>query len=775
MTDLGPALGDPGEPRLLFEGHGVPIVPGDSVLTALQRDGVHPTGGGCLCLAGDCPHCVAIVDGVPYTRTCMAVAVPGTTVRRHGLPAPELPTDGTPTPARTRTDHTDVVMIGAGRSGHAEAGRLTAAGRDVVVVEARDGEAAVGIYPGPVVVTRGVTGLRRIHAEEVVVATGSRETHPVCPGNDLVGIVTRRAAEALARAGVDLGHVVAVGEAPDLPGCEGLAGRLVRIEGTGGHVTAVVMSAGGDSETHHPCDTVSIGLGRQPRDLLARMGSGLGTYAVGSAAAAGAPQPAPVEGTVCPCSGVTVTDLDEVRTRGFAEMELVKRATLAGTGTCQGAACLPHLQAWLAAEAATAHPATAHPATAHPATAHPATPRPFTARPVAVQITMGEAAAGYQPPLIRRTALHDVHVAAGATMDRFGGWWRPWRYGSDAIAEYWAVRTAVSLGDVSTLGKIEISGPDAGALLDRLYPVPISTLGAGRSRYVLLLDEGGYLLDDGMACRREGGGTGPLGDDRFMLSFTSAGVSHVEMWIRDWAETWAMDVRIMDRTMSLGAINVTGPLASELLGRAGVAVPPGFMRHGPHSVAGVGCDVYRLSFTGEVSYELHHPADRSVELWNALMELGADLGIRPHGMDALFTLRLEKGHVIVGMDTEMDSSPRRLGMDWAVRSEDGRDFVGRDALLRAGRMPPTKRLVGLVGDPADEPVAPLEGDVIYHDGRQVGYVTSSRVSPTLGHAVALGWVRLHDGAVPDPLTVGGQRVRLSDTPFLDPEGARARL
>lgn len=747
--------------HLRFDERQITIVPGDSVLTALRRDGVHPTGGGCLCLAGDCPHCIAVVDGVAYTRTCQTPARSGMTVRSQDVHAPAMPREGpSAAPDRIRnpphTVHTDVVVIGAGRAGRQEAARLTADGRAVVVVEARDGETAVGIYPGPIVVTHAAQALRRIHAEEVVVATGSRETQPVCPGNDLDGIVTRRAVETLAAADIELGVVVAVGAVPDLPGCRRAEGSLVRIEGSDGRVTAVVARGEDGQEVRHPCDTASIGLGPQPRDLLARMGHGLGTRAVGSAALAGTAQSAPVEGTVCPCSGVTVADLNAARRRGFEEMELIKRSTLAGTGTCQGAACLPHLQAWLAAGAVRA------------GASRPEVPRPFTARPVAAPITMAEAAAGYQPPPVRRSALHDVHLAAGAQMDRFGGWWRPWRYGEDATAEYWAVRRGVSLGDVSTLGKIEVSGPDAGTLLDRLYPVPISKLAPGRSRYTLLLDEGGYLLDDGMASRRQDG------ENRFVLSFTSAGVSHVEMWIRDWAETWDLDVRIMDRTMSVGAINVTGPLATQLLDRVGVTDPPPFMHHRAIDVAGVPCDVQRLSFTGEVSYELHHPADRSIELWQALMAQGSGLGVMPHGMDALFALRLDKGHIIVGMDTEMDSSPRRLGMGWAVRSEDGRDFLGRDALLRAATLPPDKQLMGLVGDSTDGPAAPAEGEVLWDGPRQVGYVTSSRFSPQLGHAVMLGWVRLADGGVPDTLRAGEQTVRQAATPFYDPEGARAR-
>ena len=147
------------------------------------------------------------------------------------------------------------------------------------------------------------------------------------------------------------------------------------------------------------------------------------------------------------------------------------------------------------------------------------------------------------------------------------------------------------------------------------------------------------------------------------------------MWLRDWIEVWGLRVHVLDRTMSLAAINVTGPLARELMVRAGVADPPRFLGHVHAEVAGVPCHVMRLSFTGEAAFELHHPVDRSVELWRALLDLGADLGIRPHGLQALFGLSAEKGHVIIGMDTELDTTPRRLGMDWAVRMEKPR-FIG---------------------------------------------------------------------------------------------------
>jgi sarcosine oxidase subunit alpha len=437
--------------------------------------------------------------------------------------------------------------------------------------------------------------------------------------------------------------------------------------------------------------------------------------------------------------GIGVDDLEGVWARGFNELELVKRASLAGTGTCQGAACLPHVRAWIAARSGT-------------------TPEPFTARPASRQITLGEAGADVYLDAFRRTALHDEHLAAGAQMDRFGGWWRPWNYG-DHLAEYRAVREAVSLGDVSTLGKFVVAGADAVEFLERLYPTDVSTIRVGRSRYALLLNERGHVIDDGMICREA--------DDRFVLTFTTGGAGNAEMWMRDWMETWGLRVLLLDRTMSLAAINVTGPLAAELLGRLGMSEPPRFLQHVHTELAGMPVHVMRLSFTGEASFELHHPVDRSAELWRSLLAEGADLGIRPHGLQALFALRLEKGHVIIGMDTEMDTTPRRLGMDWAVNMEKP-DFIGREALARTGALPDHRKLVGLTMSGE----APTEGSPIASKGAVLGHVTSSFTSPTLGHAVMLGWLKR--SPFPEQVEVDGREAAVAQPPFYDPEGLRAR-
>ena len=439
--------------------------------------------------------------------------------------------------------------------------------------------------------------------------------------------------------------------------------------------------------------------------------------------------------------GTTVDDLAGAWDKGYTELELLKRASWAGLGPCQGGACLPHVRAFIAARTGTV-------------------PDPFTARPAARQITLAEAAADTTIDAFRQTPLHDEHVALGARMDRFGGWWRPWHYG-DVVGEYWAVREGVSIGDVSTLGKLIVSGPDVIEALERIYPCHVADIKVGRSRYALLLNERGHVMDDGMILRDA--------ETRFTLTFTSGGAANAEMWIRDWVETWGLRVHVMDRTMSLAAINVTGPFAKELLGRLGLADPPRFLGHVRADIAGVPCHVMRLSFTGEAAFELHHPIDGSVQLWRALMSQGHDLGVRPHGLQALFGLRLEKGHVIVGMDTELDTTPRRLGMDWAVRMEKPA-FIGRGSLERTARLDDERRWVGFAMDGE----APVEGSPIrsMSDSEIIGNVTGSWTSPLLGKALILGWQRY--GRFDDRVEIDGREAVVTPTPFYDPEGLRAR-
>ncbi len=745
MTEHSVARHDTG--HIVVDGHPIAFKPDDSVAIAILRAGKSPAQGGTLCLAGDCGNCLVEADGVAYVRSCQVRARPGLTVRRHPRDLmPPLPSvtdpDVTRMPATRDTAveraEVDVVVVGGGTSGKRAQAAARKAGRSVLLLDAADGQEVVAVYAGPTVVARTTTGMLHVRSAEVVVATGAAEIHPVCAGNQLDGLLTARAAERLHHAGVDLGAAIAVGAPPAGVPCTAVGGRLVRFEGEG-RVSAVVTADDSGTEVTTPCDTVVLGLGLAPRDMLARMAGDAPVRAVGRAAKEHDLPPSPTDGIVCPCSGTTVEDLQGAWDRGFDELELLKRASLAGVGTCQGGACLPHLRSWIAARS-------------------DAVPPPFTARPASRQITLAEASADTYIDAFRRTPLHDEHLALGGRMDRFGGWWRPWHYG-DHIAEYWAVREAVSLGDVSTLGKLVVSGPDVVEFLERLYPCNVADIKVGRSRYALLLNERGHVIDDGMILRD--------GETRFVLSFTSGGAANAEMWVRDWIETWGLRVHVLDQTMSLAAINVTGPLARTLLQRAGLADPPRFLGHVHADVAGVPCHVMRLSFTGEAAFELHHPIDRSVELWQALMEMGVDLGIRPHGLKALFGLRLEKGHVIVGMDSEMDSTPRRLGMDWAVRMEKP-FFIGKPSLARTAPLPDHRRLTGFTM-PGE---APTEGSPIWSGGEIVGHVTGSWTSPVLGNAVLLGWLKRTP--FPDRVEIDDREAVVATTPFYDPEGLRAR-
>lgn len=736
----------PAAPRLLFGGAPLDFVLGDSVAIAVLRSGREPGNGGALCLSGDCGNCLGVVDGIAFVRTCQTPARPGLVAERHPAGgAPSMMTAKTIVDIPVRRERHDVVLVGLGVAGQAERARLLEVGRRPRLLDASQGEEVVSVYDDGFLVVRTDHAMIHIEAKEIVLATGRAELVPVCVGSNLPGVRTSGAARRMVAAGIDLGRAVIVGNAGAANGLPAtpLGGTLVRIEGTL-RVEAVVVRDGNGNDTRVDCNTLIADLGPAPRDVLARMAVDGACRVIGSAAEPCALPVCPTSGVVCPCSGTTVEDLDGVWNRGFREVELMKRSSLAGTGTCQGAACLPHLLAYVAARSG-----------------EPA--QPFTARPAARQLTMGEAAAGVYFDAWRTTVLDTEHRRLGANMDRFGGWWRPWNYG-DHVAEYWAVREAVSIGDVSTLGKMIVSGPDSVEFLERIYPTNVADIKVGRSRYVLLLNERGHVFDDGMIVRES--------DTRFVLTFTSGGAGNAEMWMRDWAETWELDVRIMDQTMSLAAINVTGPRAAELLSRLGLDDPPKFLQHRHVIVAGVECHAMRLSFTGEASWELHVRPDHAVTLWRALLDEGRDLGIRPHGLQALFGLRLEKGHVIVGMDTEMDTTPRRIDHDWAVKM-DKPFFLGKEALARTASLPDQRRMVALTM----ESPAPVEGSPIWLDHQLVGHVATSFTSPLLGHAVMLGWLkRGWDSAGPLPTTVwvDGRAAALAQTPFYDKDGGRAR-
>ena len=669
---------------------------------------------------------------------------------------------------------------------------------------------ATGIYEGPTAVVVADDLVHMVHPRSIVLACGGLETFRVFPGNDLPGVFLARGAarlagvhdvapgrnavvwaetpeavehaRVLATSGVFVQAVVAAPglDVGDLPVPVIRDASVVAARGRRALRGVVVESPRGRQEI--ACDVLAVGSELQPNEHLVRLaydqpvvlagdcagpmgsleeavasGDAAGRSAVGGVAPfALPPNPRPrscgTDGYICICEDVTVADCVQAVGEGFDSAELLKRYTTVTMGPCQGRLCADQLRA--VAERTT-------PAEAERVGV------PTTLRPPVRPLRLEEAAAGMRHHLERRTALHERHRAAGASFLWAGPWKRVEAYRGDVEGEYRAVREGVGLIDVGTLGKFLLAGPDAVAFLERLYPMRVADLEPGRLRYGLLLEENGVIIDDGTVCALEGG--------RFYLTVTTTGAERLESLLLDWRDAWDLEVYALNQTASLGAVNLAGPRARQVLER--VCDDPvdresfPYLRHREITVAGIPCRALRLGFVGELGYELHHPSSRSVELWDALLDAGAPFGIRPFGLEAQRLLRLEKGHIIVSQDTDFETTPWKIGMGWAVKL-DKEDFVGRRALLRSRERPDRELLVPFTL-PAGTP-APPEGSTVVVDGRLAGRVTSSRRSPVLGHPVGLAWVSREHAEPGSTVTVAGATATVGKGAFYDPEGVKLR-
>lgn len=447
-----------------------------------------------------------------------------------------------------------------------------------------------------------------------------------------------------------------------------------------------------------------------------------------------------------------VRDLQNAVSEGYSELELVKRFSTVGMGPSQGRhSALATARIVAAATGRTV-------AETGVTTARP----PVSAEPLGL---LG----GHFAVLERRTALHACHLAAGARMQTAGAWWRPTAYG-DIAAEVALVRRGAGMLDVSTLGKLDIRGAEAGAFLDRLYTLSHGDQPVGRVRYCLMLNEMGSVIDDGVAWR--------MAEDRFFVTATTGAVARVYADMLFWNARWRMKVDVLNMTSAFAAINVTGPLARGVLDRAGcdfdldpAALPHLHGREG--RVAGVPVRALRVGFTGEVSIELHCPASRAVPLWQALLAAGA----RPYGLEASRILRLEKGHIIIGQDTDALTTPDELGMGWAL-SRRKPFYIGKRSVEMRRRLGLTRRLVGLTF-PRGARDLPGESCLVLRDGAPAGHVTSVAQSPTLGHAIGLAFVPA-DTVAGGLVTVkcrNGVLVegRVAGHAFYDPDGTRQAM
>jgi sarcosine oxidase subunit alpha len=844
----------------LFNGTRVEAFAGDTIGSALfaggrrifSRSFKYHRPRGLLCCSGGCPNCMMQVDGVPNVRVCVEPVRDGAQVRaqnvlgsldrdllavidRFGGPFTPVgfyyrmmlrPRRAWPYYERAlraiaglgRVDkhaqrsrrydaehrRVEVLVIGGGPAGVAEAQRAASEGRQVVLVDERRAPkidavevlapaCAIGIYEGGLVPVDAGDVLYRFRAESIVVATGAVEQPLIFPGNDLVGVYLSGAVrtlvddwalrpgtravvvaaderalavtEQLERAGVKLADMI------DLRARQS---RQIEARGSRGMLRSVVID-GRDVA----CDVLVMSGGRQPAySLLAQAGARIdydaergvsvptelppNVTAVGSAAGKlepGAVPPASFDGGakksrcfVCVCEDVTEKDMKRALAEGFDSLELAKRYTTVTMGPCQGRLChMPSIR--LFARERESDVAAIGTTTARP---------PW--RPVSLGLLAGR---GHEPA--KRTSIHHRHKEAGATMMWTGAWRRPHSYG-DPLAEAKHVHDAVGLIDVSTLGKLVVHGPDAPQFLELLYPNRFGDMKAGRIRYGVLNTDAGRIMDDGTIAR--------LDEATYYVTTTSTGADTVIEWFEWWNAVWGKDVEIVNVTGALAAVNIAGPRARDLLGRLtdidvsndGIA----YLDAKNAYVAGVPCVILRIGFVGELGYELHFPSPYGEYLWDTVIERGADLGIRPFGLEPQRVLRLEKMHILVGQDTDSESNVLEAAMPWIAKL-DKDDFVGKWALEHVQERGFREQLVGFE---MANGVVPAEGGQIVLGGKPAGRVTSARLSPHLGRTIGMAWVRpefAHDNAEIEIKVDGSlERARVRLQPFFDPEGKRLR-
>lgn len=470
---------------------------------------------------------------------------------------------------------------------------------------------------------------------------------------------------------------------------------------------------------------------------------------------------------------VTANDLALAAREGFRSIEHIKRYTTVGMATDQGKTS--NLNALGIVAGRLGKPI--------PEVGLTTFRMPYT--PVSFGSFAGMARGDLFDP-VRTTPMHAWASAANAVFEDVGLWKRA-RYfphtGEDmhaAVArECQAVRNACGIFDASTLGKIAVVGPDAAEFLNRLYVNNWSNLAVGRARYGILLREDGFIYDDGVVAR--------TAVDRFHVTTTTGGAAHVLAMMEDYRQTeWPeLEVWLTSTTEQWAVIAVQGPLARRALQPlvAGIDISSATLPHmgvAHGSICGIPMMLFRVSFSGELGYEINVPADCGRAVWEAVHAAGVAHGITPYGTEAMHVLRAEKGYVIVGQDTDGTVTPGDAGLAWAI-GRNKADFVGKRSLERAAMKDPhRKQLVGL--RTLDPGTVLEEGAQVVEWARQTppmklsGHVTSSYYSAALGHSIALAMVSAgrsrHGQTLFVPMPGGDIAVEVTSPVFYDRDGAR---
>jgi sarcosine oxidase subunit alpha len=352
----------------------------------------------------------------------------------------------------------------------------------------------------------------------------------------------------------------------------------------------------------------------------------------------------------------------------------------------------------------------------------------------------------------RTTPIHSWHVASGAPMEDVGQWKRPWYFPKSGenmhaavLRECAAVREGVGVMDASTLGKIDIQGKDAGQFLDMIYTNMFSTLKVGMSRYGLMCGIDGMVFDDGVTTR--------ISENHWLMTTTTGGAAKVLDWLEEWLQTeWPhLEVYCTSVTEQISTVAIVGPKSRELMSRLAPSLDVSnesfaFMENKHAEVAGVPARIARISFSGELAYEINVPAVYGLHIWESVMAKGADLNVTPYGTETMHVLRAEKGFVIVGQETDGTQTPDDLDMNWIV-SKKKDDFIGKRSFSRTDTAREGRhQLVGILGDDGSYVIP--EGAYIVAGAdantappvKHIGYITSSYDSAALGRSFALALV-----------------------------------
>ncbi len=505
------------------------------------------------------------------------------------------------------------------------------------------------------------------------------------------------------------------------------------------------------------CDAIANGLRKEAEDQLAALpGPQRGSKFVSAPARAG-------KAFICFDEDATLQNIDQAVSIGFEMPELIKRFTAAGTGPGQGGVPGHNLPLYVAQS--------------HMPASDP--PSPTTVRPPMVPVLLATYA-GKNLDMIKRTPVHDLQVSIGGKMERIGVWRRA-RYfspGKSIREEIEAVRTNVGLLDASTLGKFRIHGPDALKALQRVYAGDMSNIAEGKVKYSAMCNDDGCLIDDGVVVQK--------GENDYFFTTSTARAGATIEWIGFHTRYDGWDFHLVNLTDAFGVINLAGPKAREVFEKvtASDVSDKAFPYTGYQELLildTIPVRVMRLGFLGELSFELHVPASFMTTVWEILEDAGKPLGIRNFGLEAQNILRMEKGHLIIGSESEQRTTLHDLGLGFLWhRNKTEAKTVGAVALKHTEDQKGRLKLVGFkIEDSASKP--PGDGSIIVEEKIR-GYVCTARYSHTLKASVGMALVE-------DELSPLGKRLAIYEDdcnekltyakvvpmPFYDPEGERLRM